>query len=71
MISQRPQSVTVEVNSTATLTCSSSSPNNVDVVYAWYFGDHLIDFSIDIEFRMVSVAKGKNIFGNRNEISIT
>ncbi|XP_025106853.1 contactin-like isoform X2 [Pomacea canaliculata] len=62
VISQRPQSVTVEVNSTATLTCSSSSPNNVDVVYAWYFGDHLIDFSIDIEFRMGSGATSGNLY---------
>lgn len=62
VISQRPRNEQVEVNTTATLACASSSPPNIDVVYVWHFNDHLIDLTKDIEYRMGSGLTSGNLY---------
>ncbi|KAK7493986.1 hypothetical protein BaRGS_00014868 [Batillaria attramentaria] len=62
VISQRPRNEQVEVNTTAALTCTTSSPPNIDVVYVWFFNNHLIDLTDDIEYRMGSGATSGNLY---------
>ncbi|XP_067683459.1 contactin-like isoform X1 [Haliotis asinina] len=54
VMSVRPTSEDVNVNSTATLKCEASASQNMDMVYSWMFNDHLIDVDNNPYYRMGS-----------------
>ncbi|GFO45288.1 contactin [Plakobranchus ocellatus] len=50
-ISDPPADDEVEVNMTATLLCRASHSPEIDMIYVWSFNDHIIDYSIEPEYR--------------------
>ncbi|XP_046353215.1 contactin-like [Haliotis rufescens] len=54
VLTRRPSSEDVLVNSTATLSCEASASQNMDMVYSWKFNNHLIDVEKNPYYRLGS-----------------
>lgn len=53
VLTRRPSSEDVLVNSTATLSCEASASQNMDMVYSWKFNNHHIDVEKNPYYRLV------------------